>query len=89
MESEMFISIRPQECFGLAWSKKNKERDSPNILKLITRRLMRRFRIATVVTRAPCRLQQDVRMGCVGGVEWRYVRQAVRGAQSSVCCLIT
>ena len=37
IEAAIYKNIEPRECFGLAWSKKNKERDSPNILKLVRR----------------------------------------------------
>eukprot|EP00300_Choanocystis_sp_HF-7_P002478 c11883_g1_i1.p1 GENE.c11883_g1_i1~~c11883_g1_i1.p1 ORF type:complete len:998 (-),score=287.97 c11883_g1_i1:32-2773(-) len=37
VEAAIYKHIEPRECFGLAWSKKNKERDSPNILKLVRR----------------------------------------------------
>jgi RasGEF domain len=35
VEHELFCAIRPEELLGQAWTKKNKERDSPNILRVI------------------------------------------------------
>lgn len=35
VEHDLFRAIRPNELLNQAWTKKNKERDSPNILRLI------------------------------------------------------
>jgi hypothetical protein len=35
VEHDLYLAIKPQELLGQAWTKKNKERDSPNILRLI------------------------------------------------------
>ena len=37
IESNLYRNIRPQECLGLAWSKKNAQEKAPNILKMINR----------------------------------------------------
>ena len=37
IETQLFRAIRPQECIGLAWSKKNAKEKAPNILKMINR----------------------------------------------------
>eukprot|EP00339_Tiarina_fusa_P025431 CAMPEP_0117002376 /NCGR_PEP_ID=MMETSP0472-20121206/4073_1 /TAXON_ID=693140 ORGANISM="Tiarina fusus, Strain LIS" /NCGR_SAMPLE_ID=MMETSP0472 /ASSEMBLY_ACC=CAM_ASM_000603 /LENGTH=1327 /DNA_ID=CAMNT_0004702717 /DNA_START=12 /DNA_END=3995 /DNA_ORIENTATION=- len=37
IESQLYRAILPQECLGLAWSKKNAQERSPNILKMINR----------------------------------------------------
>merc|ERR1712137_1393468 len=34
IESKLYRSIRPQECSGLAWSKKNASERAPNVLKM-------------------------------------------------------
>ena len=37
IEFDLYKAIRPWECLGLAWSKKDKEKRAPNILKMIQR----------------------------------------------------
>ena len=37
LEFDLYRAIRPWECLGLAWSKKDKETKAPNILKMIQR----------------------------------------------------
>ena len=37
IESNLYRDIKPQECLGLAWSKKNAQERAPNILKMINR----------------------------------------------------
>jgi len=37
IESNIYRAIQPQECLGLAWSKKQAQEKSPNVLKMINR----------------------------------------------------
>jgi son of sevenless-like protein len=37
IESELFNAVEPKECFGLAWSKENKEDLAPNLVALSNR----------------------------------------------------
>ncbi|KAL0488222.1 RasGEF [Acrasis kona] len=37
IESELFNAVEPKECFGLAWSKRNKEDLAPNMVAIVVR----------------------------------------------------
>ena len=37
IEEDLFRAVRPRELIGLAWTKSDKERRAPNLLKLIQR----------------------------------------------------
>jgi son of sevenless-like protein len=37
IEHDLFKSIKPAECVGQAWNKKDREKRAPNVLRMIQR----------------------------------------------------